>query len=297
MNVDEYLKENPAKPVTVGRSGAEVYEIKGEKILKHVMRKDLTDEQFATYAREARFYEYMSELDRTYLPKIDELQLTDDEIIILMRRYDPIPRERIGEELIAKTACTLAAIHCEEIPGFVAADIGRSELLLKEQIEESLSGWKSVLDEHPGEFDPSPLDLIADRINDLIIWHETEEMVLVHGDFHFENLLADRKGELIVCDWQGVKLGQPSGDISFFFSRLGADGISVNEEQFLDTYANAVKNINGRVVDTEAVKNHMTAANVITSFVFWHNFLHGNSSERVREIYGKMVDDFKGGAI
>lgn len=37
MNVDEFLRENDAKPVTVGRSGAEVYDIKGEKILKQVM--------------------------------------------------------------------------------------------------------------------------------------------------------------------------------------------------------------------------------------------------------------------
>lgn len=34
----------------------------------------------------------------------------------------------------------------------------------------------------------------------------------------------------------------------------------------------------------------MDAADVITSFVFWHEYLHGSDVGRVRGIYEKMVD-------
>ena len=37
----------------------------------------------------------------------------------------------------------------------------------------------------------------------------------------------------------------------------------------------------------------MDAADIITSFVFWHEYLHGNDVDRVRGIYGKMVDKFQ----
>ncbi len=33
------------------------------------------------------------------------------------------------------------------------------------------------------------------------------------------------------------------------------------------------------------------AANVITSFTCWHEYLHGSDEGRVREIYEKMVED------
>lgn len=34
----------------------------------------------------------------------------------------------------------------------------------------------------------------------------------------------------------------------------------------------------------------MKAANTITTFKFWHAFLHGSSAERVKGIYEKMKD-------
>ena len=114
-----------------------------------------------------------------------------------------------------------------------------------------------------------------------------------HGDFHWDNFLADDAGNLLVCDWQGVCVGGESDDISFFMSRSGADGISIDEQLFLDAYSGAVRDLTGRRVNAEEIRRHMAAANIITTFAFWHMYLHGNDAERVKGIYGKMAEDFR----
>ena len=75
-------------------------------------------------------------------------------------------------------------------------------------------------------------------------------------------------------------------------SRLGADGVVFDSDFILESYADAIKDIKGVSIDINAIKKHMAAANVITSFEFWHEFLHGNDEERVRGVFDKMASDF-----
>ena len=63
--------------------------------------------------------------------------------------------------------------------------------------------------------------------------------VLVHGDFHWDNLLKTDDGRICVCDWQNVAIGGASEDLSFFMSRLGADGIQIDLDKMLNMYSNA----------------------------------------------------------
>ena len=139
----------------------------------------------------------------------------------------------------------------------------------------------------------SPLNEIASIINNLIAWHDTEDRVLIHGDFHWDNLLEDEHGNILLCDWQGVNLGEASGDLSFFLSRLDGDGIRIDAVVFLDYYVNAIRDLSGKQIQRQDIIRHMNAANVITSFLFWHQYLHGSSEERVGDIYSKMIKDFK----
>ena len=169
----------------------------------------------------------------------------------------------------------------------------KAELISEQRITECLSGWKSVLAEHPGAFDESWLEEIASKINELIIQHDSEERVLVHGDFHWDNLLEDENGNILLCDWQGVNFGGATGDLSFFLSRLGGDGIRLDVTVLLDSYVNAIREFSGKQIKQQDIIWHMSAANVITSFIFWHQYLHGNGEERVRDIYGKMTTDFR----
>lgn len=293
MSIGKYLAENCYSEIKVGQSGADVYDINGDTILKHVERKKLEGSLFDTYAREALFYQSKSKNAGGYLPTVTGLELSGDEIILMMKKYNCPDRNDIDEPMIRKVAKTLACIHTDSIPEFMNCDRKQAEDFSELQIKEYLEGWDSVLNEHPGFFDGVFLKEIAGKINRIIAWHDTEERVLIHGDFHWDNILMDDYGNILICDWQSVGVGEASGDLSFFMSRLGSDGIEIDPLFFLKCYSDVIREISGKTVDIQSIVRHIAAANVITSFAFWHQFLHGAETERVRGIYEKMADDFR----
>ena len=283
--------KNKTVEIKVGKSGADVYEIDGKYILKHVVRKNIKEAGlFDAYLREAYFYQSDSGNTMTYRPEILELTISDDEVIILMKKYNTIERSTISDVLLQKIMKVLAKVHTDEMPVFLRKERKKAEPLTEQRIVECRSGWESVLKEHPGIFDGSGLTNVAEKINDAILWHDSEERVLCHGDFHWDNLLMDENGSIIICDWQGVNEGGASGDLSFFISRLGADGIQINELKLLKYYTEAVHELTGKTVSQRDIIGHMNAANTITSFLFWHQYLHGSSEERVRKIYEQMTE-------
>lgn len=293
MNVNQYLTGHNVTEIKVGESGADVYEIDGRYVLKHVVRQKLKEELFAAYTREVLFYRSQMKQQRVYLPEVLEAEASEQEMLIFMKKYRRPDRDTINAELIQHITKSLAALHTDTPPSFMYKDQKKAEALSDQVIAECLCGWKSILAEHSGSFPEKQLEEIAGRINHLIAWHDSEDRVLIHGDFHWDNLLEDEHGNILVCDWQSVNLGGASGDLSFFLSRLGGDGIRINTTVFLDNYVNAIRKLSGKQIRRQDLIRHMNAANVITSFLFWHQYLHGSSEERVRGIYSKMTKDFK----
>ena len=49
MNVKEYLEKHKVEEITNGQSGAGVYMVDGEYILKHVQKENLDSKVFDTY--------------------------------------------------------------------------------------------------------------------------------------------------------------------------------------------------------------------------------------------------------
>ena len=49
----------------------------------------------------------------------------------------------------------------------------------------------------------------------------------------------------------------------------------------------------GLEVEPKVIRQQMCLTNLNTSFRYWHQYLHGSSEERVRDIYEKMVADAK----
>lgn len=294
MNVNEYLNGHNVMEIKVGKSGADVYEIDGKYVLKHVVHEKLKEELFTAYTREALFYRNQMTRQRIYLPKVLRAETSENEILIFMKKYCRPQRHTINAELIQKITKSLAALHTDAPPSFMCKERQKAEPLSDQKITECLCGWKSVLAEHSGSFHENQLEEIANKINHLIAWHDSEERVLVHGDLHWDNLLEDENGNILLCDWQGVNLGGASGDLSFFLSRLGGDGIRINAAVFLDYYVNEVWKLSGKQIQRQDIIRQMNAANVITSFLFWHHYLHGGSEKQVGDIYSKMTKDFKG---
>ncbi len=293
MNVNQYLTGHNVTEIKVGESGADVYEIDGRYVLKHVVRQKLKEELFAAYTREVLFYRSQMKRQRVYLPEVLQAEASEQEMLIFMKKYRRPDRDTINAELIQHITKSLAALHTDTPPSFMHKNQKKAEALSDQVIAECLCGWKSILAEQSGSFPENQLEEIAGRINHLIAWHDSEDRVLIHGDFHWDNLLEDEHGNILLCDWQSVNLGGASGDLSFFLSRLGGDGIRINTTVFLDNYVNAIRKLSGKQIRRQDLIRHMNAANVITSFLFWHQYLHGSSEERVRGIYSKMTKDFK----
>ncbi len=283
--------QNNVKRIRLGKSGADVFELEGSQILKHVVRDKIENGMFDTYVREAMFYS--SECPKAYLPEVHKVEILPNEITIVMNRYNSIDRSRFNDEMLRKIACVLAEIHASPVPEFLTEDDKKADVLTDDEISECVKGWKSVLDDHPGKFDASHIEAISRSINDIIKWQDSEKKLLSHGDFHLDNILTDEKGEPVVCDWQGVSVRGASEDLSFFMSRLGADGIHADSKKFLTWYVSEYNRLTGEKIDPHEPERHIKAANVITSFRYWHMYLHGNDTERVREIYDKMISDYQ----
>lgn len=293
-DVEIYLKKNEKKLLAGGKSGARVYDIGGEYVLKQIYRAELgNDELYEAYRKEAWWYA-AGGTGLSCLPEVLDLRSTDEEISILMKRYQAISRQGINMDLLEKIMRTLASVHASEIPPLLKQKQHAAQPLLEEQIRVSVEGWRTVLDEHPGAFDGAPLERIAGEINRIISWHGSEEAVLSHGDFHWDNLLMDNQGSIIICDWQGVEAGAASGDLSFFFGRLRGDGIQMKEQEVIEAYERELRRLSGKRVTWEEICGHIRASNVITSFTCWHHYLHESDEGRVREIFEKMVTDSDG---
>ncbi|MCM1537121.1 MAG: aminoglycoside phosphotransferase family protein [bacterium] len=289
-----YLHKNGKKLLTGGKSGARVYDIGGEYVLKQIYRAELGNEElYEAYQKEASWYA-SGGAGLDCLPKVLDLRNTRDEISILMKQYHALSRQEIHTDLPEKIMQSLASVHAAEIPPLLKRKQNTACPLAQEEIRVCTEGWRAVLREHPNSFEEAPLERIATEINRIIRWHGSEETVLIHGDFHWDNLLTDDQGNILLCDWQGVGAGAASGDLSFFFGRLRGDGIRIKEQPAVEAYSREIRRLSGKRVSWEEIRGHMRAANVITSFTCWHQYLHGSDEARVREIYGKMVTDSSG---
>lgn len=295
-NIKEYLTAHENQQIRSGKSGAKVWEIEDKYILKYVQKTELPEpEVFTLYQNEAYFYQFFEpDNHKKRLPCLPEtlnVQVSDDEILILMKKYQELSKEKISEELLQKIMRVLAIIHSQEIPPFLKTQQKQPEYLEETQINSCLAGWQSVLSEHPGKFDEEILRKAAEKINKVIEFHHAEEQILNHGDFHWDNLLQKENGDLVVCDWQGVGVGGASGDIGFLLSRLKADGINIEPRKVIELYCYERFLLTGKNISPEKLQMYIKAANFIVSFQCWYPYLYGSSYERVNGIYKEMGMD------
>lgn len=287
-NFEKYLAEHTTRKITLGKSGANVYELDHTQIAKHVRRELIQSEDaWESYGRELQFYsEYTSE-QFSFLPKVYHCRQTTDEIQLIMEKYHPIDRGNLDDVMLEKVFAVLTQIHNLSLPEFLPkADSGALQLE-EDEIKQYLNGWCEVVREHGAVFAECELYKIAENINKINKQLYSSKKMCCHGDFHFENLLADCQGNIIVCDWQNVNIGHASGDIAFFLSRLSADGVEISKDKAIQMYCG----LSTADITYEEIATQMSLSNLNTSFIHWHNYLHGCSEERVRCIWEKMVED------
>jgi len=204
-----------------------------------------------------------------------------------MQKYHPIGRADFDDTMLSKVMDVLAQIHAMPVPAFLPKTNMKPLQLDKDEISQCFYGWRDVIREHGNLFSEETLIGISEKFNAVNKQAYSPKTVCCHGDFHFDNLLSDGNGNMIVCDWQNVSGGHAAGDISFFLSRLSADGFDVRKEKTIQLYCQYAS----ADITPDEISVRMSLANLNTSFIHWHQYLHGSSAERVQDIWLKMTED------
>ncbi|MCQ6561558.1 aminoglycoside phosphotransferase family protein [Paenibacillus mendelii] len=284
-------------PITTGASGASVLSIStadDEFILKHIDKTSLTDpDMLDSFRREFHFYSKKDVLGLQVLPEIRYLENSQNTIAILMRKYETIPSDKWESDMTGRMVDLLTDVHA--CPADKLDELGiefTPRSVPAEQIESAMAEWRSVLAEHNGVFDQMILCDIAYAFHDITAILNAPPHSLNHGDFHAANILLD-EGRLLLCDWQNVSAGKGIGELSFFISRLHADGVNIDEEQAIRMYSRMMHEKTGMSLTVQQLKREKAAAAVSTSFLHWANYLHHAEADRVGKVYREMCDAYE----
>lgn len=289
MNIAQYLQIHHAMSVAAGKSGAEVFYLDNGTTAKYARRDAISRDIWDSCIREARFYESISHLDLSFLPKIMYLEITDEELLIVMHQYTPLTVDRLTPQMLSQILGALASLHRETPPEFLLSEYQPIPPHIDSATAAACAeGWASVLAEHGQEFsaDAAFPILAAGQFNRINERHTLKKTVLCHGDFHMGNILLDDADNPIFCDFQSCGIGDGCGDLSFFISRLSADGVQISSDSIIESYSTH----SGLSVDE--IKKRMALSNFNTSFLFWHQYLHGSDTVRVHTIFDAMKSDF-----
>ncbi|MBR6752613.1 MAG: aminoglycoside phosphotransferase family protein [Clostridia bacterium] len=291
-NFSIFVEQQLVKVIGLGQSGAQVCEIGGNRIAKLIQRQKLTEEGlWKKYSHEAEFYRSVQGMELPFVPKMLYADVQESEMLLVMEKYNTIDRSEISDALLDKVTAVLAGIHTLPVPGFIKQHEQKPLEYVQADCAAYVSGWESVLQEHGNAFDRSALHEMARDMNPINRRFYSKRACFTHGDFHFENLLQDGKGNILACDWQGCGCGDPSGDLSFLMSRLLSDGYPLDGEKLVRAYCRHANKM-GLDVCPEEVRAQMALSNLNISFMYWHRYLHGAEKERVGDIYGKMLEDY-----
>ncbi len=157
-------------------------------------------------------------------------------------RVERAAAEHAAADLGSAAASTLALVH--EVPA------GRSGIGEEQprDLEAEVARWTWLLDRAPAELTGQAPDLMA-----ALLERRPPERppTLVHGDFHYGNLLFSGSRVAAVLDWEIAHIGQPlidlgclllvsaaarSSDPAMVLSVPGAGGLDVPDEVLLEAY-------------------------------------------------------------
>lgn len=290
MHITQYLQKHRAIPQTAGKSGAEVYDLDNGTTAKFVRRDAVSAELWNSCIREARFYEEICRRKLPYLPDIIHLAITEQEILIVMRRYTPMTADRLTPQMLTEIFSALASLHREVPPAHLLSEASpKTPYIDRETADACAAGWTSVLAEHGSVFsaDAAFPVLAAEQFNRINEQCTLKHPVLCHGDFHIGNLLVDDANHPIFCDFQSCGMGDGCGDLSFFLSRLSTDGIPIEHDRVIGIYSEQSG------LPVSEIKKRMALSDFNTAFLFWHTYLHGSDAARVHTVFDAMKADYE----
>ncbi len=106
-------------------------------------------------------------------------------------------------------------------------------------------------------------------------------MTLCHGDCHLDNLLRDQEGRLLWVDWQEVRIGHGSSDLTFLLQRAEANGANIAHDTVIAAYCNALQAAGVEGVDEASIKFAMNESERRTRLLYWPDYMRDATAENM----------------
>ncbi len=121
-------------------------------------------------------------------------------------------------------------------------------------VNQALSGVKLRIDRYPSDLEE--LSLVVNWIEKNKNRNPSEDLVVIHGDYHPYNIIVDDKGIFHILDWTGIKISDFRTDLAFATVVMSA-GIGKNLAQ---PFAKKYKTFTGK--DVKNLEYFMVLSNV-----------------------------------
>ena len=291
--------ESELQLIPIGAGGAQVFSVEDKYIVKYVHFAEHDIGTTKGYKKEFSFYKACANKPFAFLPDIIFQTISDDEMLIVMKKYTPIRYNEWNEDLQKRAMELCAIINSVQLTSL-------SEVLDEPEknngndpndpypLSVSFDNWTKLHNKYPTHIHA---DLLKDMYGNYNILDSLSNeleipQTLSHGDFHPENFLRNGD-ELIVCDWQGVCVGRGIGDVAFFISRGTDMGILMDRDKLIGHYHNALMKYANVNTDLSVLHKHIALSEFGISFRFWAQYLQEADLEKVLGIYIAMSDAYK----
>lgn len=296
------------RPIKTGQSCAYVYSVEDKYVIKYY--SCLPELDFITRMmcqKEYDFYKICSRKNIDFIPEVIFQIASDDEILILMKKYSPIKNEEWTENLQKRAVELYAKINALDMADF-------NEMFLKYgKLKEELNkivGYKSdgtpiFKDEYPLSRSYQNWESLQEKFSEHIDGSLLKEMyvnfdkrispipeTLCHGDWNPNSCLKDGD-KLVICDWAEVGIGKGIDSVTWFIKSGKRWGINMNRDKLIEEYCKALLKYANIEITIDDLHKHFAASDFGIGFTFGAEYLQSADIDSVLISYNKMVHDYK----
>ena len=221
----------------------------------------------------APFY-VMEHVDGLILTRVDTAE-----------QLTPAARAAVG----ASMARNLADLHALDVEAIGLGDLQRPESLASRQLRRWTRQWQaSKTDELP------LIDELAERFAAEL--PEEHDTVLVHGDYHLNNMIVDGTGAVLAAlDWELCTVGDPLADVGALIAYWGECGAAAGRPDGL--FREPVTALPGFSTAAELARGYTAASGrEVDGLRFWIAFAYWKIAIIVAGVYRRWLNDPSNGS-
>ena len=284
-------------PITNGASGAFVFDVAEKYIAKYTQQTAHNADLYPMFVKEYDFYRKYSGKRYEFIPTVMFQTATQDELLIVLRKYTPIHHGEWNDALIHQAMQLCARVNAIDTGDFTPPaqhKSGYGDDYDSYPLSASYQNWQLLQQKFPADIDASSLEAMYKAFAQIKLEAEALAIpkALCHGDFHPGNFLRDGDN-LLICDWQTVGISKGIGDVAFFANRGTDMGIVINRQKAIEAYHEAMQSLTNQNIDLGTLGKYVAATDFYVSFKFWAEHLQSSDKSRVLSIYTFMADSYE----